>query len=580
MESSENQDFIKQKKKKIQYQFFFVLVAFIGIVLASLWIHIQMDWTQDKRYSITNTSKEILKDLNEEVYIEVFLSGKEMPAAFKKLSKSAALLLRQCRIISNNKITYEFIDPLAEDKNAENALSKLNKFGLSGIPVTIDGGKKGSMQKMLFPWAIVHIKGKDGTIDSKPIFLQETNTPNLSRAILNKSEILLEFNFINAIHELQNKEKKSVAYLRGNGQSFNYENISLFKELGKRFHVDSLNLQANIEIPSNYDLVFVQNPIDSFSEIDKFKLDQYLMKGGNIVWAIDGATGTLDSLMATGSFNSMPLNLNLSDLFFHYGFRINQDLILDALDQVLIPLASEGFENAEPVMYPWVYNPVLTANSEHMIGKQMDAILTQMISSIDINDSDPSITKTPILQSSKYSKTQSVPAPILLESAMEKINEKQYNKGSQIGGLLLEGRWTSFYAKRQPLEVQEFIEQNNLKLKRSADKEGKMIVFSDGQIFYNLYSEQAGPSEMGTFRYLDYQFDNKILLQNIIAYLNGDEKILKAKNKDFSVRLLDPQIVKEKRKVMQWLNIAIPILVYIIIAGLWFFLRRKKYFLK
>lgn len=580
MESSENQNFIKQKKKKLQYQFFLVLIGFVCIVLGSLWLHIQMDWTQDKRYTITKTSKDILKDLNEDVYIEVFLSGKEMPAAFKKLSKSAELLLRQCRIISNNKITYDFIDPLADDKNAENALKKLNEFGLSGIPVTVDGGKKGSMQKMLFPWAIIHIKTAEGAVESKPVFLQETNTPNLSRAILNKSEILLEFNFINAIYELQNTEKKSVAYLRGNGQSFGYENISLFRELGKSFHVDSLNLQENKEIPLNYDLVFVQNPSDSFSEVDKFKLDQYLMKGGKILWAIDGATGTLDSLMATGSFNSMPVNLNLSDMFFHYGFRINQDLILDALDQVLIPLASEGFENAEPVMYPWVYNPVLSANAEHVIGKQTDAILTQMISSIDINENDPKIKKTPILLSSRYTKTQSVPAPILLESAMEEINEKQYNKGSQIGGLLLEGKWTSFYAKRQPKEVQEFIEQNNLSLKRSAEEEGKMIVFSDGQIFYNLFSEQSGPSEMGTFRYLDYQFDNKILLQNSLAYLNGEEKILSAKNKDFSVRLLDPQIVKEKRNIMQWLNIGIPILIYIILASVWFFVRRKKYFLK
>lgn len=575
MDQKSKSSFIAKQKRKHQYQLLLVVIGFIFIVLGSLWIHVQSDWTTDKRYSITPTTKTLLKEVKQPIHIEVFLAGDDLPAAFKRLSKSAEVLLSQFRSISNNNITYSIIDPL--DDSSEEALQKLNHFKMSGIPVTIDAGKKGTAQRMVFPWALVAMQNQEGEVQYRPVFLQETNTPNLSRAILNKSEILLEYNFAQAIDDLTETEKAGVGYLTGNGQPFGYELIGLLGEIGQYYHLDTLNLQSTVQIPKDYKTIVVNQPTEEFSEVDKFKLDQYLMHGGQIVWNVNGVTGNLDSLQMTGQYNSMPVDLNLSDLFFHYGFRVNQVIVVDALNHVMIPLAPQGFEQAEHAMFPWIYYPILETNKEHPMGQQITGVLGRFVSSIDFNENDPNIIKTPILVSSRYTKAIAVPAPVQLESAMEQLNEAQYNMGVQTVGALFEGRMQSFYSRRQPQEVQDFIAQHQLQIKSSSDVDNKMFVAADGSLFLNAFSEQNGPSEMGIFRYSDFRFDNKVLLNNIMTYFNRGEQLIGARSKNFDIRLLDPQTVKKDRTKMQWLNIAVPILVYIIFAGVWFFIRKRKY---
>lgn len=568
-------DFKDRQKNKNRIQLIVWIIGFIVVVLGGLFWNVQTDWTSDRKYSITTSTKEVLTQLQQPIHVEVFLSGEELPAAFKKLSKSSEVLLRQFRNMSKNKLTFSFTDPLS-DKNEE-ALQKLSHFKMAGLPVTISDGKKGTTQRMVFPWALITIQNPDGSLNYQPVFLQSTNTPELSRAILNRSEMLLEYHFIEAILALSHTDKPGIAYLMGNGQPFGYEVIGMLSEIGGFYHFDTLNLQQNLTIPNEYKTLMINRPTETFSEVDKYKIDQYIVSGGQVVWIVDGATGNLDSLQATGQYNSMPVDLNLTDMFFHYGFRVNQNLVLDGLNHVMIPLAAQGFDQAQATLFPWLYYPILEANQEHPIGQQIMGVLSQFPSSIDFNENDPNIHKTVLLHSSQYSKKIAVPAPVQLETAMEQIDERSLDEQNLIVAALLEGPMTSWYARRQPQEVQDFIQMNQLHTIRSTERENRMMIIADGSIFINRFSETTGPSELGTFRFSDYVFDNKVLLKNILTFLNKGEELLTAKGKQFETRLLDPQTVKKYRTRMQWLNIGVPVLIYIIFAGIWLGLRRRKY---
>lgn len=568
-------DFKERQKKKNKIQLTIWIAGFVLVVLGGLWVNVQSDWTSDQKYSITNATEEVLKNLNQPVHVEIFLTGEELPAAFKKLSKSTEVLLNQFRSISKNKLTFNLSNPLAD--NNEEALQKLSHFKMSGLPVTISEGKKGTTQRMVFPWALVTIQNEDGSLNYQPVFLQSTNTPELSRAILNKSEMLLEYHLMEAIVALTQTEKPGIAYLTGNGQPFGYEVIGLLSEVGGFYHFDTLNLQEKTVIPNQYQTLMINRPTISFTEVEKYKIDQYIMSGGQVVWLVDGATGNLDSLQATGQYNSMPVDLNLTDMFFHYGFRVNQNLVLDGLHHVMIPLAAQGFDQTQAALFPWLYYPILEANQEHVIAQQITGVLSQFPSSIDFNENNPEIKKTTLLHSSKYSKKVAVPAPVQLETAMEQVDESTFNEQNLIIAGILEGPMVSWFARRQPQEVQDFIEEHQLTITRGTDQENKMIIISDGSILMNRFSETNGPSELGTFRFSDYVFDNKVFLKNMLTYLNRGEELLSAKSKEFETRLLDPQSVKKYRTKMQWINIGIPILIYLTFAGIWLGLRRRKY---
>lgn len=393
MASNKTDQKIKLKRQGLKVVVLVCLL--IAVNIAAYFLSFQVDLTKDNRYSITPATRQLLENMDEKISVQVFLAGDDLPAAFKQLEKSTAALLEQFQTISKNKISYQFIDPLGDN---ETALQTLNEFRMSGLPITVSAGKKGTSQKMVFPWALVTKEGKNGKKDAFPVFLQESNTPELSRTVLNKSEMLLEYNIANAIYQLAKNKEFSIAYLTGNGETFDVSISAAMNTLFRFYTVDTFNLQQSIQIPKQYDVVMINRPISAFSEIDKFKIDQYLLAGKSLFMTIDAVSGSLDSFDAQGQFNAMPIDLNLNDLFFNFGFRVNPNLIEDGVSSVGIPLSAQG-NNASPVLYPWVYFPVLQNGSNHPIVKNLSGILSRFVSSIDVNSNEPEIEKTPLLVS-------------------------------------------------------------------------------------------------------------------------------------------------------------------------------------
>lgn len=562
----------EQNKKPVK-QLWAIVALLLLINIAAYFFYGQLDLTQDRRYTITPATKNMLRSLHERVEITVFLKGEDLPAAFKRLSRSTEEMLRHFRDISDNRVTYRSIDPLGSDTTA---LAVLSRYRMSGIPVTVSAGKKGTAQKMIFPWALVVRYDDQNREHAFPVFLQESNTPELSRTILLRSEMLLEYNLANAIHQLTKREKAAIAYLTGNGEPFGYDILAAFSTLGRYYKLDTFNLSRHQEIPAIFDALIINRPLHGFSEADKFKIDQYLMQGKAVYWNVDGATGSLDSFSRDGTFNSMPLDLNLDDLFYNYGLRLNHNLLEDAVSSAGIPLTAQG-KNAQPVMYPWVYFPVLQSGSDHPVVKHLNGVLGRFVSTIDTNANDPGVKKTILLRSSDYSQTSPTPAPVILESAMIEKNPASFRKKRLAAAVLLEGRFTSAYANRRPAEVLALLDSTHIPVLRKAKRPGKMIVAADGELMMNEVSPQTGPSDMGSYRFSDYHFDNKAFLLNCMEYLTDPDNLLAARTKRFDNHLLDPERVEKERGKWQFINIGVPVISVVLLGLIFFFIRKRKY---
>ncbi len=549
----------------------FIIILLLAIVnIASWFVYFQLDLTKDKRYTVTPATAAMLRQPGDKVEVLVFLEGDDLPAAFQSLANSTESMLRNFRSMSGNKVVYRFIDPLGSDTTA---MGLLRKYGMSGIPVTVNAGKKGTVQKMIFPWALVL---RHDSQSAYPVFLQEVNSSNLNRETLLKSEMLLEYNLANGIHQLRKNEVPMVAYLTGNGEVFDLSVFDAIASLRQYYRLDTLNLQQADSIPAHFKSIIINRPLYAFSETDKFKIDQYLMRGGNILWSINMATGTLDSLRS-GSFNSMPADLNLNDLFYNYGIRINTNLITDAVNSVYIPLQASG-NNPQPELRPWIYFPVLYAGSDHPVVKNLNGVLTRFVSSIDTNANDASIRKTLLLTSSRYSRTEAVPLPVILEKAIEIPDPAAFPSKNLVGAILLEGKFRSLYNGRQPQEVISFMNNAGSALVPSAEKTGKVVVLSDADILANDVSEKRGPSQMGAFVFTpDYLYDNRSFFLNCMEYITDPGNLLEARGKTYDLRRLDPKRVEDEKLKWQLINIVVPVCIILILGCIFNLARKRKY---
>lgn len=551
------------------------ILVILGIILVLVNIlaynfHTQADLTTDKRYTTTKATEHLVRSLEQPVQITVFLTGKNVPAAFQRLAKSTQDVLQNFKKINKQKIDFLTVDPNGDDSTV---MQTLQEFRMEGVMATIDAGKQGTQQKMIFPWVLVENKETGAAI---PVFIQETNAPQLSRTVLNKSEMLLEYNIANAINQVTKKDRETVAFLTGNREDLGYNYMSAIGSLANYYVIDTLNIKMAAYIPKEIHTLIVSSPYEAFAEVEKYKLDQYLMQGGSILMLLNQATGSLDSFrQADGRYNVLPVDLNLSDQLFDYGVRVNANVLADGAEFEMIPLSKSG-RKEESMLYPWIYFPVLSGNNAHPVTKNLDGVLGRFVSSIDILDQNDEIEKTVLLSTSRYTKKQSLPLPLSLFDAVVEFNTAEFNLSNIPVAVLLEGNFKSHFASRQPADVQAYIQQSGRQPLTASGGKGKLIVVSDGDVIYNDIVSQ-GPLDLGQYIYGGYRYDNKSFLLNAVEYLSNAHHLLEARNKSFSNRILDPQRVKHERARWQLINIGVPVAIILLLGGIWGFVRKKKY---
>ncbi len=564
----------QKKRQSLFRSFLFVMLILIGInIIAYRW-YAQLDLTADKRYSTTKATTQMLKGLKGNVNVTVFLSGKKLPAAFKNLAYGTEELLKTFSNESHRKVTYQFVDPV----DNEDAVNTLSQYGMTGFPVTVneDGGMQ---QRLVYPWALVtYIPENGGEARSMPVMLQESNSMVLNKQILLRSEIMLEYNLGNTIRQLSKPKDDMVAYLTGNGEPTSAEMLSLARNVGiAKYGMDSLNLQNVTSIPASYKAMLIVKPTIPFSELDLFKIDQYIMQGGRVLFALDATLANIDSFQHTSTFTATPLNTGLNELLFPYGARVNNDLVLDASTNAGIPVAVGG--EAQPQKYSWPYFPVLEGNEQLALSKNLQGVLARFPSSIDLNkNNDAKVKKMPLLSSSVYTKTVGLPAVVMYnQSILEQPNLATFNKKNVVVAALLEGTFVSPFAQQHSDALTAFIDQHQLIVKNQSAANAKIIVLSDADILLNEVGEN-GPAEMGAYRFeKGFRFDNASFFQNSLTYLIDDNNLLEARTKNFQSRILDPKRVVEEETKWQFLAIGLPVVLVGILGLVYTYIRKRKY---
>lgn len=544
-----------------------LILILVNIAIAPA--HLQADLTADQRYTNHKATLELLRTLSQPVRISLYLSGNELPAGFKKLSKATEQKLQTMVENSKGNLSYQIIK--TEDADSL-TLQKMMTNKLQGIPVTVDNGKKGTEQRLVWPYVLVESNGR-----SVPVILQQATNGPLTKQAINESEIALEYNIASAIQQATKLAPDTVAYLLGNGQPDKYSIYDLATTLATQYKFEVIGLNDYAVIPQRYKTVIVNAPNTEWSDIDKYKLDQYLMKGGKLLMMIDGVAANLDSLGASGGFTAVPIQHNLTDLFFTYGLRINPNVLGDADQCVDIQLSRAG-QDGQPVAsaFKWPYYPIMERASEQAIVANINEVLGKFVSNIESVNDNPAITKTPLLQTGKYTKAEAAPLPVVLMSATIAPNRTEFKSGHLITGILLEGTFTSLFANRNPEKLSSFIAEHSLKTMSKSIGRAKMVVYSDGDIFQNEMTSK-GPSEMGMYRFSGYRFNNKALLLNTMSYLTDTLNLLSARSKSYSASILDMPRVEDERSLWQWINIGVPVILVLIGGSVYTYLRRRKY---
>lgn len=548
----------------------FVLVIYI----ASL-SHYRIDLTKEKRFSLSPSTKKVLKDLDGQVQIDVYLTG-DLSAGFKKLSVAGDELLNEFKEYAKGNLQYRFIRPGEglPDSLRYQVYDSLVKMGVKTFnnQVTAKEGEE-KTERLIFPAAMVTYEGR-----KIPVDLISGKSGMDEESSLNYSEALLEFKFADAIDKLTRKHLPVVAYAAGNGEPLNPTVRDLFDAMRNNYRFGVIDIKTGILNPDTINALLIVKPSQPFTETEKLKIDQYVMQGGKVIWFIDKLYAEMDSLLRSQSdFVAFDKNLNLDDILFKYGVRINSDLLQD-LKSAKQPLVVGQMGNQPQIeRLPFPYYPLLSSPSNNPISKNLDDVLSIFPASIDTVKAQ-GITKTILLASDTNSRTLSTPAIVSLQSVKTEEDLRNFTKSYVPVAVLLEGKFTSLFANRLTPELKDTLAKySNRPFLAVAAKEGKQIVVSDADIVTNVISESKGALPMGMQQYENYQFANRDFFLNAVDYMVNPNGVLESRNKDFTLRLLDKQKILTQKNMWQTINIVLPILLVLLFGWLYQTKRKRNF---
>jgi len=568
-----------------------LLAALIIInVLASL-IHFRFDLTEEKRYSLTPTSHNLLRNLEGNILITVFLDG-DVPVEFRRLSDATEDFLVTLRDANPAKVRYRFIDPQEEVVSGRTWADSISALGASPINVTVQV-KAGQENKVIFPYALIQHGNQTEILNLFPV-----SKRNPSVADLNNAEAMMEYQFAKTIDQMQRPEKTLIAYAIGHGQPTDVTSFSLLHTIDPQsvpkesvnpqlFDVNAktnyklglFNLKTQKFIPETFDVLLVVKPTEEFTVDEKLKIDQFVMRGGRVLWFIDNLNAEEDSLSIKSQIIAYERNLNIGDLLFNYGVRINPDLVMD-LQCGFLPFAVGGTrEQPQYEFLHWNYYPLFESRSNHAINKNIGLVAGRYVNSVDTIQTE-GLRKTILLQSSANSRTISTPALISPNENRNTPQDALFKQTNIPAAVILEGTFNSFFRGRLTAAQRDSL--TAIGGFKDVSTDNKMIVVADGDIVLNDVSSQQGPLPMGTNLYTigtqyEYQFANRDFLLNCLEYLAGNTDVIATRNKEIVLRLLDQQKAQNEKTKWQLINIVVPILLIILLGFIYQQVRRYRF---
>ncbi|KLT69779.1 MULTISPECIES: gliding motility-associated ABC transporter substrate-binding protein GldG [unclassified Flavobacterium] len=544
-----------------------VFILIVLNVLGSLYFH-RFDLTKDKRYTLSETSLNIVKQVQNPLSIKIYMQG-DLPADFRRLQQETKQLLEEFQAY-NNHIVFEFVDPLENKDESMDLIKSLYQKGLTPINITVDDKGKQS-QAMVFPWAVAVYNNKEVNIP----LLKNRMGASTEQKVMGSIQHL-EYSIADAINKITKDKQKKVAIIKGNGEINEIHIAKMLMQIRESYYIGPFTLDSvsksptgTLEALKKYDLAIISKPTETFSDEEKQVLDQFIMNGGKTLWLIDQVAADMDSLYnQSGATLAYPRDLNLNDMFFKYGFRINPDLVKDEYGTPIKLATGEQGSATQYQEFKWKYAPEVYPTSSHPIVKNLGGIKFDFASPIDTLKNG--IKKTVLLQSSQYSKIIGTPAEINLDIVNEKTTPQEYvDKGDLPLSVLLEGSFHSAFENRVlPFKEGSFLAKG---------KPTKMIVISDGDLAKNQLDKNRMPVELGYDQRTGKLYDNKDFMMNCINYLLDDTGLINIRSKDLDLPLLDKDKVSDNYSRTQFITIGLPILILLIFGLAFTYIRKRKY---
>jgi len=527
----------------------------------------RIDFTAEKRFTLSSLAKHTVSHLQQKVHLTLLLDG-QLPSGFERLKRSALDLMNDLASYSAGMITFEVVNPL--DGNAQQQQANTEALADRGItPTNLNvRTETGFSQQLIFPAALITYGDQE-----IPVNLLLSRAGASHETVLNNSIQNLEYAILSALRKIVSGGRPLIGFTEGHGELNNLQLFDAIQALTTGFQVGFVNLDSiTFEGLSQLTALVVAKPTQPFSEAEKFKIDHFVMNGGNVLWAIDQTDAELDSMRTTGEQTIIARQLNLDDLLFTYGIRFNYQLLVD-MNCAQIPLAMGNVGNqAQIELAPWLFHPVFIPTAPHPIVKNLEGIRSEFAGTLD-TIAVPGIYKSVILHSSPFSRLLNLPATVSLQLVEETPDPTQFRNKPFAVAALLEGPFPSAFLNRAvPPEINAPIQIP------VQGKPAKMIAIADGDVFRGQINPTDGsPYPLGWDRYTEQQYGNKSFLLNAIDYLTDDADIIVLRGKEIKLRLLDQVKISEERLYWQLVNVALPPALLVLFGFVRRYLRRRRY---
>lgn len=556
-----------------------VIIIFLNVI--GYFFFARIDLTQEKRYTLSESSKKLMSNLEDIVFIRCYLEG-DIPSEYKKLRNETKEMLDQFRAY-NPDIEYEFVDPNgfenAKDKNE--FYQRLFEKGFSPL-LTTSTNNNSQVQQYIFPYLEITYKGRTTIV---PLISSKNGFS--SDGIVNASIENLEYNLYTAIRSVATQQRGKVAFLYGHGE-WQVENIwDFISSLNEYYTVDSISINEKlnaltervydsvnpnlVKIKNKFDCLVIAKPTSIFSYKDLYLIDQYIMHGGKVLWLIDPLLVSMDSLQTQANTFAISNFTGVDDILFRYGVKLNTNLVTD-MQCAKIPIVTGQYQNNTPQMtyYPWNFFPEISPNANHIISDKISPVKMEFASSIDTTNSPAK--KTVLLSSSNRTRVLNSPVNVSLQMLKQKQDASLFNSGAKDVAILLEGEFSSAFKNRLTPEM----ELNSQMAYKDFSDTTAMIIIADGDVVRNDFMNgQLLP--LGYDKYTRKMYGNKEFLVNCVNYLCGDEDLIPLRSREVIMRNLDLAKVEREKTTWQIVNVALPIVVIVLFGVLLAVLRKKTF---
>lgn len=557
-------------------KYIFALSAIALIVVLNLCLQrsfFRVDLTSEKRFSISDNTKDLMKNLQSPILVKVYLDG-DLNSGFLRLKNSLRELLDEFSVYAKNDIEYTFINPSQADSEEERMKNyeRLEQRGLTHTTIYERDNEGKMIQKMVFPWAEIVTEKDTFSVNLLKNIAGNSGAENLNISIEN-----LEFELTDAIRILNSKQVQKIAFLEGHGElteEFVYDISSAFS---RYFQVDRGVIGTDASVLNDYKAIVVAKPDSSFNETEKYIIDQYIMNGGRVLWLLDGVQMSMQQLVEQGTSPAISLDVNLSDLLFRYGVRINNALVQD-VQCVQMPLNVSASSAPQYEAVPWIFSPILLTSPQHPITRNLSQVKADFCSYVDFTGENLSQKASILLATSSASHIVQVPAMIDLNEIVSGFDDHYFNTSFVPVAVALEGVFSSGFQNRM---LPKGIE--NAKPQKGQSVETKMVVIADGDIIKNEIVPTANGYQVlpvGYDRYSGMQFGNRDFILNALLYLTDDEGWINLRNRTFKLRMLNKKTTLEQKTLIKWTNLLLPIFLLLVFGSVYlsvrYFYYRKK----